>query len=66
MADASEPGTLFPKIGQVVDDTSNQPETGEYTDKNQTGEDDDERAVQEIDSLCMKCFKQVRRRDCPH
>ncbi|PSR73812.1 hypothetical protein PHLCEN_2v10382 [Hermanssonia centrifuga] len=48
---------LFPAIGQVAHDTSNNPESAD-TQSGQA-DDDDERAVQEIESLCMKCYEQV-------
>ena len=46
--------TLFPKIGEIV----------EQADRIQTADEptlaDDERVVEEIESLCMKCHEQVR------
>jgi zinc finger protein len=42
---------LFPRIGEVV----------ETADKIQTTDNEqDEKVVQEIESLCMKCEEQVR------
>lgn len=50
------PSQFFPAIGSVVEDASNdQPnEAARPAD----GEED-ERAVQEIESLCMNCHEQV-------
>ena len=48
--------TLFPEIGKVVDETTKKPEVVEHEVV-----DDDERPVQEIESLCMKCYQQVCR-----
>jgi hypothetical protein len=41
---------IFPKIGEIV----------ESADKIQVTDEQDERFVQEIESLCMKCEEQVR------
>lgn len=43
---------MFPKIGEVADQTDLAP-TQENTE-------DEERTVQEIESLCMQCEQQVR------
>ncbi|GJE91067.1 zf-ZPR1-domain-containing protein [Phanerochaete sordida] len=45
---------FFPEIGKVVDEAAKHPETEVV----QAAADDDERAVQEIESLCMKCYQQ--------
>ena len=52
----SENKTLFPEIGKVVDETAKHPEPEE---EKPTGDEDDERPVQEVESLCMKCYQQV-------
>lgn len=53
----TERKTLFPEIGSVAHETAQQsePQAGQAV-----GEEDDDRAVQEVESLCMKCYKQVR------
>lgn len=57
MADKTEmKPNFFPEIGKVVDETAKHPEVGVV----QATTDDDERPVQEIESLCMKCYQQVR------
>lgn len=56
----AEQPNLFPEIGKVADDTSQQPESEVVEETN-----DDDRAVQEIDSLCMRCYKQVRTAHAP-
>ena len=56
--DAETKTNFFPEIGKVVDETAKQPES-EVVETNATADDED-RAVQEIESLCMKCYKQVR------
>ncbi|KAI0791646.1 zf-ZPR1-domain-containing protein [Irpex lacteus] len=50
---AAPQSELFPTIGKVVADTAK-------TEESQTTatEEDDERPVQEVESLCMKCYKQ--------
>ena len=47
---------LFPEIGKVVDETAKHPDAEVVQ-----ATEDDERPVQEIESLCMKCYQQVRR-----
>ncbi|KAI0091760.1 zf-ZPR1-domain-containing protein [Irpex rosettiformis] len=42
---------LFPTIGKVVDSAAK-------SEKPQGTQEDDERPVQEVESLCMKCYKQ--------
>ena len=46
--------TLFPKIGDIVDQTD-----GSTT----TEIDNDEKSIQGIESLCMKCEEQARIHD---
>ena len=58
MADKTEAKpNFFPKIGKVADETAKHP----GAEVAQAAADDDERQVQEIESLCMKCYQQVRR-----
>ena len=52
----TENKTLFPEIGSVVDETAKRPESEA---EQRTGDEDDERPVQEVESLCMKCYQQV-------
>ncbi len=52
---AAPQSELFPTIGKVVADTA-KADQAQIT----TAEEDDERPVQEVESLCMKCYKQVR------
>lgn len=59
MTDKNPSSNLFPAIGTVVDDTSNQNEHNDESARREAAEDD--RGVQEVESLCMKCYKQVRR-----
>ena len=56
---AQTPTTLFPSIGSVADQTDNL-ETRE-TSGNPTlsTNDNEEKVVQEVESLCMKCDEQV-------
>lgn len=49
---AAPQSELFPKIGAVVDQTTKEEESKGI-------EEDYERPVQEVESLCMKCYKQV-------
>lgn len=48
---------LFPTIGTIADTTDRLPEQPVL--ETRTVELDDDRPVQEIDSLCMKCGEQV-------
>jgi len=41
---------IFPRIGEIV----------ETADKIQVADEQDEKVVEEIESLCMKCEEQVR------
>lgn len=54
----SKPNEFFPKIGQVAEKT----DALKYKDiSEQTeGDDDGDRPVEEIESLCMNCGEQVR------
>jgi hypothetical protein len=54
--------TLFPSIGSVADQTDNL-QTKEKTDDDPTStsstNDNEDKVVQEVESLCMKCGEQV-------
>lgn len=50
---------LFPSIGSVADRAESFPETREPTTVNEPADESEDRAVQEIESLCMKCHEQV-------
>ena len=53
MTNETVPSNLFPAIGEVVDETA-------HADTTQaTEEQEEEGPVQEIESLCMKCYEQV-------
>ena len=58
---AQTPTTLFPSIGSVADQTDNLQETDESTAHAATlpTNDNEEKVVQEVESLCMKCGEQV-------
>jgi hypothetical protein len=53
MANTTKPNEFFPAIGEVVDQTDKSKDV-------QEGEEN-EKVVDEIESLCMKCYEQVRR-----
>ena len=53
---------LFPTIGSVADETDKQDNPTAVDDAAAAA--DDERQVQQIESLCMKCYKQVRVMSC--
>jgi zinc finger protein len=56
---AQTPTTLFPSIGSVADQTDNL-QTDESTGNiPSTTHDNEEKVVQEVESLCMKCGEQV-------
>lgn len=55
----SEPTKFFPKIGEVAEKTDAL-EGKDFSE--QTKEDDEDRTVEEIESLCMSCGEQVRGR----
>jgi len=54
----SKPNEFFPKIGQVAEKTDalEDRDISEQTE----GDDDGDRPVEEIESLCMNCGEQVR------
>ena len=59
MAESTETKpNFFPEIGKVVDEADKRPESEDVEQK--AAADDEDRPVQEIESLCMKCYKQVR------
>ena len=51
---------LFPHIGAVVEETAKLPEPEEKAEETGPTAEDEDRPVQEIESLCMKCEQQVR------
>jgi len=54
----SRSNEFFPKIGQVAEETD---ALGDNDILQQTeGDDDGDRAVEEVESLCMNCGEQVR------
>ena len=56
----SNPGGFFPKIGLVAekaDASENKNSTGQAK-----GDEDEDRPVEEVESLCMNCGEQVRDR----
>ena len=56
MASPTKPNEFFPAIGEVVD------QADKTKDAQEGGQgDEDEKVVDEIESLCMKCYEQVRR-----
>lgn len=60
----SNPPQLFPPIGAVAEETEKLPEPEERNVEETQVADDEERPVQEIESLCMKCEQQVRLFSC--
>lgn len=52
---------LFPTIGSVVDKTQSLPVEAQTVEVTL----DEEKPVQEIESLCMRCHEQVRAFDIP-
>ncbi|GBE86437.1 Zinc finger protein [Sparassis crispa] len=56
----SDQTTLFPSIGKIADETQRLPEQKKEGDSNVFAEPegDEDRPVQEIESLCMKCREQ--------
>ncbi|KAI0065645.1 zf-ZPR1-domain-containing protein [Artomyces pyxidatus] len=58
----AEKEDLFPSIGSIAEQTHEQPELTDSAIKEtkETGAGEEERTVQEIDSLCMNCEKQAR------
>ena len=53
----SEPNDLFPKIGEIAE-KADALENKDILER--TEEDDEDRPVEEIESLCMSCGQQVR------
>ena len=62
---AQTPTTLFPSIGSVADQTDNlqtketDGSSGNPTLSTLSTNDNEEKVVQEVESLCMKCGEQV-------
>ena len=56
----SRPNEFFPKIGEVVG-KADALEGKDLLEQSKT-DDDEDRAVEEIESLCMNCGEQVRDR----
>ncbi|KAF5313914.1 hypothetical protein D9619_013049 [Psilocybe cf. subviscida] len=56
MSNPSNP-SLFPTIGEIASQTDTVKDVDETTTQKAEGEDE-ERVIQEIDSLCMKCHEQ--------
>lgn len=54
---------FFPSIGSVANQTDLLPEEEENIRKDAEGQDNDDRPMQEVDSLCMSCGEQVRMND---
>jgi zinc finger protein ZPR1 len=50
---------FFPSIGSVANQTDLLPEEQEDTAKDVEEQDNDDRPMQEVDSLCMSCGEQV-------
>ena len=60
---AQTPTTLFPSIGSVADQTDNlqtRERDGNVGNPALSTNDNEEKVVQEVESLCMKCGEQVR------
>lgn len=57
-ATAEQPENLFPTISQVATDTDAQPDIPD-DEANGGAEEGEERQMQEIESLCMRCHEQV-------
>ena len=58
MTDKTTSEKLFPAIGKVADEADKKEKPDAAQNAGYAAEDDD-RAVQEIESLCMKCYQQV-------
>lgn len=62
---AQTPTTLFPSIGSVADQTDKletqktDASTGKADSAPHSTNDNDEKVVQELESLCMRCGEQV-------
>jgi len=53
----SKPNDFFPKIGQVAENTDAL-DGGDFSERTKEDRDED-RAVEEVESLCMSCGEQV-------
>lgn len=61
------PENLFPSIGTLAQQADNSAEQADLNDTaNAPQKDDDDRVVQEIESLCMHCEEQVSTNPLPH
>ena len=61
------PENLFPSIGTLAQQADNSAQQADLNDTtNAPQKDDDDRVVQEIESLCMNCEKQVSTNPLPH
>ena len=49
--------SLFPTIGSLAEQTDNLPEKDDNAEN--TGEEEDDRPLERIESLCMACEEQV-------
>lgn len=56
----SKPVGLFPPIGSIAADTDNLSASEETNANDGNIADGEDRAVEEIESLCMQCEQQVR------
>lgn len=59
MSPPSSNAEFFPSIGSIANQTDLLPEEQEENVKNAEGEDNDDRPMQEVSSLCMSCGEQV-------
>jgi zinc finger protein len=54
------PDNLFPSIGTLAQQADSSADPGHLDDTTDTpSKDDDDRVVQEVESLCMNCEEQV-------
>lgn len=61
------PENLFPSIGTLAQQADNSAEQADPNDTTHAPhKDDDDRVVQEIESLCMNCEEQVSTNPLPH
>ena len=56
---AQTPTTLFPSIGSVADQTDNLQTKETVGSSTLITNDNEEKVVQEVESLCIKCGEQV-------
>ncbi len=57
------PDNLFPSIGTLAEQTDSSADQADLNDTTHaTPKDDDDRVVQEVESLCMNCEEQVSTR----